>query len=248
MACAASAYWASHDGLLGRPVTKKVRGLAGGFDTPVTIIVLTDAFVKKTGITSLEQAIAKKYPFNFATKAVGSLGELTAALVLGMYGTSYDEIKSWGGSVTLVDSANVIAMLKDGKADISIDQTTNAQPNWVELGMTTSIRVTTPGAEMRKKLLAQGYAETILPAGSYNNAVKEDMPTVGSANNMVVSADVDEETVYQITKGICENKALLVSMFAPFEAFDPATAGHVSKAGAPLHPGAERYYKERGWM
>jgi TRAP transporter TAXI family solute receptor len=248
MACGAAAYWVSHDGILGRPPTKKVRSIAGCFDSPVTIIVLTDAFVKKTGIKTLEEAVAKKYPFNFATKAIGSLGEMTAKLVLEMYGASYDDIKSWGGSVTLVDSANVIAMLKDGKADISVDQTTTAQPNWVELGMTTAIHVTAPPERILAKLKAQGYADTLLPKGSYNNSVKADMPTVGSGNNLLVSADVDDTTVYLITKAICENKELLVSMFSPFENFDPPTAWDISKTGAPLHPGAEKYYREKGYM
>ncbi|MDR1626803.1 MAG: TAXI family TRAP transporter solute-binding subunit [Spirochaetia bacterium] len=248
MACGAAAYWASHDGLLGRPVTKKVRGIAGGFDEPVSIIVLTDAFVKRTGIKTLEEAVGKKYPFHFATKAVGSLGEMTAKTVLGAYGASYEDIKSWGGSVTLVDSANVIAMLKDGKADISVDHTTTAQPNWVELGMTTPIHITTPPDAILKKLKAQGYAETLLPKGSYNNNVKADMPTVGSGNNLLISADVDDNTVYLITKAICENKDLLVSMFATFSVFDPATAWDVGKVGAPLHPGAEKYYREKGYL
>ena len=52
-----------------------------------------------------------------------------------------------------------------------------------------------------------------------------------------------------IVKAICENKPKLVAAhasmdaFQPEKAFDPALNGFI-----PLHPGAERYYREKGYM
>jgi TRAP-type uncharacterized transport system substrate-binding protein len=51
-----------------------------------------------------------------------------------------------------------------------------------------------------------------------------------------------------ITKEVCENKKTLVDAYASLDAFDPKTAWTPGKTGAPLHPGAVRYYKEMGYM
>jgi len=244
----ACAYWAANPpGLLGRPVTKNVLAIGGGFDEAITMIVLTDEFVKKTGITSLEEAIAKKYPFNFVTKAAGSLGEATAKTVLEIYGTSYDEIISWGGTINPVASATAIAMLKDGKADISIDQTTATQANWVELSMTSNIHVSVPNKQALEALKARGFTEFYIPKGSFNGLVTEDLLTAGSAHNLLVSKNVDEEVVYLITKALIENRQEMVNFFAPMEVFDIEQAGAPGNCGVELHPGALRYYRERGF-
>ncbi|MEM3574904.1 MAG: TAXI family TRAP transporter solute-binding subunit [Candidatus Bathyarchaeia archaeon] len=50
---------------------------------------------------------------------------------------------------------------------------------------------------------------------------------------------------YAITKAICDNRNVWVVAYKASEVFDPKTAW---KTPIPLHPGAERYYKEMGYM
>lgn len=82
-----------------------------------------------------------------------------------------------------------------------------------------------------------------IPAGTYPGQ-EEDVQTIAQPNFLATRADVDEEAVYLITKTIYENLPFL-------QAIHPATkAMALEKAIAglplPLHPGAERYYKEQG--
>jgi TRAP transporter TAXI family solute receptor len=64
---------------------------------------------------------------------------------------------------------------------------------------------------------------------------------------MVTSAKVPEETVYQLVKATFENFNEFKSLHPAFANLDPQK---MVKDGlsAPLHPGAERYYKEKGWL
>lgn len=90
------------------------------------------------------------------------------------------------------------------------------------------------------------YAKFAIPGRLYKGA-DEDVPTFGVRAVLVTSADVDEKTVYQVVKAVFDN-------FDHFKEFHPAflelTPEDMAKANlcAPLHPGAERYFKEKGWL
>lgn len=92
------------------------------------------------------------------------------------------------------------------------------------------------------------YVPVAIPVACYPNAVnREDVPTIGMLATLVTSAAVDEETVYQLTKGIFEN---LDRIRERHEAFRGLDARNMAGQGAiiPRHPGAERYYREAGLL
>lgn len=90
------------------------------------------------------------------------------------------------------------------------------------------------------------YTKTVIPGGMYRGN-DEDVETFGVRATVVTSAKVPEETVYQTVKAVFDN-------FDRFKRLHPAFATlneqDMIKKGlsAPLHDGAVRYYKERGWM
>ncbi len=89
------------------------------------------------------------------------------------------------------------------------------------------------------------YRKAKIPAGMYNN--KEDIETFGVGATFVSSADVPDNVVYTVVKAVFDN-------FDDFKKLHPAFANLTEKEmitesiSAPLHPGAVKYYKERGWM
>ena len=106
--------------------------------------------------------------------------------------------------------------------------------------------VNATGPEIDKLVSDNPYYRTAtIPAGMYNN--KEDITTFGVGATFVSSADVPDDVVYTIVKAVFEN-------FDQFKKLHPAFANlkeaEMIKDGlsAPLHPGAEKYYKEKGWM
>ncbi len=102
-----------------------------------------------------------------------------------------------------------------------------------------------PGA---KKLVAEHdyYSFTTIPKGTYSTTDK-DVVTFGVKATFVTSADVPDDVVYDVTKAVFENLDVFRSLHPAFAKLDPA---HMIKDGlsAPIHPGALKYYKEKGWM
>ncbi len=97
------------------------------------------------------------------------------------------------------------------------------------------------------KLIADNsyYRSATIPAGMYNNP--SDIQTFGVGATFVTSAEVPDHVVYTVVKAVFDN-------FAGFKKLHPAFANLVEKQmisdslSAPLHRGAIKYYKERGWM
>lgn len=89
------------------------------------------------------------------------------------------------------------------------------------------------------------YRSAVIPAGMYNN--EEDIQTFGVGATFVSSADVPEEVVYVVVKAVFDN-------FDAFKKLHPAFGNLKEEQmisdslSAPLHDGAVKYYKERGWM
>ncbi|HZH53069.1 MAG TPA: TAXI family TRAP transporter solute-binding subunit [Microvirga sp.] len=107
------------------------------------------------------------------------------------------------------------------------------------------VSITGPAVD---KLLADKpyYAKATIPGGLYANN-PQPTETYGVLATMVTSAKVPEETVYQVTKAVFENFNEFKSLHPAFANLDPAK---MVKDGlsAPLHPGAVKYYKEKGWL
>ncbi|MCI1191095.1 TAXI family TRAP transporter solute-binding subunit [Calidifontimicrobium sp. SYSU G02091] len=90
------------------------------------------------------------------------------------------------------------------------------------------------------------YAKVNIPGGLYAGHPNP-TPTYGVMATFVTSAKVPEATVYELTKAVFENFEEFKKLHPAFGALDPK---EMIKNGisAPLHPGAVKYYKEKGWM
>jgi len=107
------------------------------------------------------------------------------------------------------------------------------------------VSVTGPAVD---KLVAEKpyYAYATIPAGLYPNNPQE-TKTYGVLATLVTSAKVPDDQVYAVVKAVFDN-------FEEFKKLHPALANlkpeEMVKNGlsAPLHPGAAKYYKEKGWI
>ena len=88
------------------------------------------------------------------------------------------------------------------------------------------------------------YVMTVIPAGTYKG-VDEDVETYAVTATVVTSASASEEMVYDTVKTVFENLDELKATHAAFRVLEPKAM--LKGLTAPLHKGAEKYYKERGW-
>jgi TRAP transporter TAXI family solute receptor len=178
---------------------------------------------------------------------VGFSGEVLAKSILGVYGITYESIKKKGGVVNFVGSyADSKALMQDGHLDAFLALTSCPQATLIELNFRPGIRLLPVDKEHMKKFLKKypGYMETVIPKGAYKGVTK-DIPTIGTVSSLVVSADLSDEMVYRITKGIFENLPELAKIKKKAIA-EVSLENGLRGAMIPIHPGAKRYYDEKG--
>ena len=91
------------------------------------------------------------------------------------------------------------------------------------------------------------YAPAVIPAKFYPGADNQnDIPTFGVKATFVTSARVPDEMVYAITKEVFENLDEFKKLHPAYEVLTPE--GMLQGLSAPLHPGAEKYFKEKGLL
>lgn len=139
-----------------------------------------------------------------------------------------------GDMVDMLSDGNIDAALWNGSFPLAPVIKLNAQRDLrlipVEDDFFEALRVDYPP-----------YFRLSIPGGTYED-VAEDTPTFGLANGLVISSDVPEERVYQMTKAVFENLDTLAGVHPAFGNMSADTI--LNGFGSPLHPGALRYYRE----
>ena len=102
--------------------------------------------------------------------------------------------------------------------------------------------------DVEKKLVADNpfYAFATIPAGTYKTT-GEDVTTFGVMATFVSHENVAEDVVYEVVRAVMENIDDFRSLHPAFANLDPAKM-ITDGLSAPLHPGAAKYYKEKGLM
>ncbi|MNL44945.1 hypothetical protein D3C87_1675570 [compost metagenome] len=134
--------------------------------------------------------------------------------------------------------------MKNRQLDATLQSAGLGVASLKDLATSVAINVVAVPKAVAEKLGAPYVAATI-PANTYDGQA-DDTETVAVVNFLVTRSDVSDETAYQMTKLLFEN---LPAMTA---AHNAATAIKIEDAvkgmPIPLHPGAERYYKEKGLL
>lgn len=224
---------------------KEVRALFGGLNNPHRLGI---AVRKDSGINSL--ADLKNVKARMVTVAVGGAGEALARMALESYGLTYDDIIKNGGRVTHIDQAVAMQQLRDGQADITIHNVGYHQPNWIELALSGDIKFIGLGEEQMDMIVKKyGLMPGLkIEAGEFNG-VEADLPSIGYPTGVIANAKMSDDTAYAITKAVMESVDEIHEAHASLRDFDPKMAGTAARNGnIPLHPGAERYFKEQGWI
>ena len=222
---------------------ESLRGLVGGLDTYYLVAVAS----KKLGIGSVREIRERKLPVKVYTQPVGALGEFAGRQLLRAAGLSYNDIKSWGGSSQHVGYNVIIDAFKDGRADLLFAVVTPKHPSVSEIVSSVDVEFLGLDADTAKALLPLGYTAATMPPDTFKNQSKP-VSTVGFPTVLITNKDLPEPIAYTVTKTVIENKDALVRAHAGLAEFDPRTAWQPEKVGIPLHPGAERAYREKGWM
>lgn len=238
-----NAMWAMN-GICGfKDKATNIRALVGGLDRYyIGLMAHSDL-----GIGNLSELAAKKPKIRLFTQAKGSTAEMIASQILEACGLTYADIEAFGGSVQFTDTDAIINAFKDGYCDMFVLNVNKGHPVITEIALTGKLTFI-PFSDSELNFLNEkyGFIPTALPAGTFNGQ-DEDVPTGGSTTMIIAPQSMGDEAAYAITKAVAENKDSLIKGHKAFADFDPSTAADPDFTGTvPLHPGAEKYYREIG--
>ena len=211
----------------------KLRAVFSVHAEPVTVIARDDS-----GIKNITDFKGKR--INIGNPGSGTLG--TYEVIEKAMGWSRDDLKL----AAQMKSAETGQALCDGKIDGYFWLVGHPSALTQESLASCATHLVNAESPEISKLIADNpyYRAARIPAGMYNN--KEDIKTFGVGATFVSSTDVPDKVVYTVVKAVFEN-------FDAFKKLHPAFA-HLSEKemisdglSAPLHPGALKYYKEKGW-
>jgi TRAP transporter TAXI family solute receptor len=175
--------------------------------------------------------------------ARNSGAEQTGRFILETLGIDYEEKMSlgymgYGPTTSAIQDGNIVGMNIPAGAPVS-----SITQAFALLGDRMTVLNWTQKSLDKINARYQLWAWYELPAGTYPNQ-DELIRTVGSPNVLVTRADIPDDVVYNVTKVIWENLATLQEIHGATK--DMRIEIAIDGLGAPLHPGAIRYYREIG--
>ncbi|WP_108660825.1 TAXI family TRAP transporter solute-binding subunit [Acuticoccus kandeliae] len=214
---------------------EKERAVFSIHPEPFTLLAKSDS-----GITSFEDLKGKRV--NVGNPGSGQ--RLTMEVVMDAFGISMDDF----ALATELKGSEMAQALCDGKIDAMIYTVGHPAAAIQEAVNSCDVDLIDVDGPPIEKLIADNpyYRAAVIPGGMYKGN-DEDINTFGVGATLITSADVSDDVVYALVKAVFDN-------FDQFKQLHPAFANlkeeEMIKDGlsAPLHPGAEKYYKERGWM
>ena len=189
---------------------------------------------KVAGINSISDMKDKRV----VVGAPGSGTEIDARKILAAHGITYDDIKE-----DFLDFGGAAQRLKDGQADAAFLTAGYPTSSVIDLSATADIVLVPIESGMMDKLMAENkyYTITTIPAGTYTG-IDVDVPTLNLMAIWVVDANQLADPVYSFTKALWEHRDELEKVHDKCKEVTFETA--LDGLGVPLHPGAEKYYRE----
>lgn len=194
------------------------------------------------GIESFADIREQKPALVCAVGASGSGSEELFRLVFEAHGITYADIESWGGRIEFVGGGAGADLFRDGHVNVLSNAAPQPYPTWVEVSATRDVVLLPIEDSSVQAMQDLGFTVDTIDTTPYGDP-QGLIQSAGLTSIVIVNKDVDEELVYEMTKTLYENFSALIEVQQDLGGFLPEDAAY---AQIPVHPGAERYYKEIG--
>ncbi len=238
--------WQGHSVVYKGKKYQDIRALVGNLNSVWITAMIREEYIKETGSDSLEKALLSGKPIRVVMKPAGSSVPVIADMIMEAMGTSRKKIEDSGGKIIQVGAKQIPSLVRDKRADLYFESALKGHPAVTETSLTGNVRFLDLPDNVLATLAKTGLNPVPLPKwfkGQSGPTKAVDMGTVFIANKAI-----PDDIAYKITKTLCENQKAMASAHKAWANFKPEEAWKPEKVGIPLHPGAEKYYKERGWI
>lgn len=221
--------WAGNEEAGFKTKLDKLRGMAAIYPNYIQIVASKDS-----GIRTLADLKGKR----LSVGAPKSGTELNARAILQGAGLTYKDL----GKVEYLPFSESVELMKNRQLDATLQSAGLGVSSLRDLATSIDIVVVEIPAAVVDKVGAP-YVKATIPANTYTNQDK-DVATAAVVNYLVTRADVKDDLAYQMTKAIFDNLGEVAAAHSAGKEInlDAALAG----MPIPLHPGAERFFKEKG--
>jgi uncharacterized protein len=205
------------------------QALGALYDETIQIVVAADS-----NINSVADLKGKRV----SVGAPGSGTEMNAQQILEAYGLKFEDTQLQ--RLSFADSAKAI---QDGQLDAAFQTAGTPTAAITELAATKGVKIIPIDADKIDAIIAKYpfYVKTTIPGNTYQT-VPGEINTVSVKSMLVIRADLSEDLVYKVTKAIFENTDKLGHAKAKEIKVENALAG----VSVPVHPGAKKYFDEKG--
>jgi TRAP transporter TAXI family solute receptor len=196
---------------------------------------------KESGITSFAD-IAKKKPKLRLCISAADLGKGMVSAITKEYGFTMEDVEAWGGEFhTRYEQAGTLVL--EGKADGIMRENTRNGPAAQAASGRDMVMLDVDPAIIKKVAPEYGMSHVVIPKGTLRGQDR-DINTVGNSGYpLIVDKSMDEGLAYRLAKAIDRD---FQRHYATEDIF--YAPKHAPETGCPLHPGAERYYREAGLL
>lgn len=223
-------YWAYHGELMFKEPMKNLRAVASLYPEHVQII-LADKNIK-----TINDLKGKRIGIG----APGSGTEGDAQAIFGVAGIKYSEM-----NVSFLDFAATTSRFKDNQIDAGFVVAGYPTASVMDLATTKDISLLNFDDETMNKLVKAHpyFVPSTVPAGTYST-IKEDIRTPAVMAILITNDKMPDDVIYEFTKSMFENLDAIHAVHAKGKEINLATA--LDGLTVPLHPGAAKYFKEKG--
>ncbi len=217
--------------------------------------VMGFAVHQSTGLTSLAQIKKERFPLRLSTGPAGKRDLIESpvtfmvAATLRAAGFSLEDIPKWGGKIQAVSRPSHPdrrAAIDNGTINAVFDE---GIKSWGQSALDKGFRyLPIEGAEL-KTLKAMGYRPGVVPKTHFKG-MAHDVPTIDfSGWPMVVRADMSDAVAYALCEALeARRKVIPTDNFRPLNIRQLCANDMEAPYDVPLHPGAKRFYRDRGYL
>jgi hypothetical protein len=172
-------------------------------------------------------------------------GFAAAKMIFQKYGYTVEDVKNNGGTVHHVSYSDSVSLMKDGHIDAFTALTSVPQASLLDLEFNPGVRFLSIDKPILDGILKEnpGYIKIDITKDDYKS-VTSPVPTLGAVTILVVNKDVPDNVVYNVTKALWDNHAELAKVKSVWNSVKLENA--LLGAAIPVHPGAKKFYDEKG--
>jgi TRAP-type uncharacterized transport system substrate-binding protein len=217
--------------------------------------VMGFAVHESTGITSLAQIAREKIPLHLSTGRIptndlsASATMFTVSAVLKAAGFSLAQVRRWGGKIHEVprpSDPSRRAAIASGTVNAIFDE---GIKSWGQTALEHGFRYLPVDGKILKTLAPLGYRSAVLSSEHFEG-LAEPIPTVDfSGWPMIVHKSMAKDVAYALCEAIEQRKDVFpTDNYKPLNMAQLCANDDEAPFDSPLHPGAQRFYRERGFL